>query len=141
MSAPDVLWRLAEAYGELIGMGLGLIMVGVVIAMILLHREVQWKDVVLGLSGVLLLGISLWMSHDLETAKRRPIQPKVDEWLTRLTNISNRLHRTLGSSTCQPKRDYEKPDQYLQVLLSDSFNVISLVGAVKAEVGTSASDD
>ena len=73
MSAPDVLWRLAEAYGELIGMGLGLILVEVVIAMILLHREIQWKDVVLGYQAVYYSWVSRYGCPT--TSKLRSAEP------------------------------------------------------------------
>ena len=68
MSIPDALWRLAAFYGRLICMGLGFMMVGTVVAIMWWHREIRWKNVALGSIGVLLLGFSLWMSHDLAIA-------------------------------------------------------------------------
>ena len=68
MSTPDALWRLAASYGRLIGMGLGLMMAGTVVAIMWWHRKIRWKNVALGSTGVVLLSFSLWMSHDLAIA-------------------------------------------------------------------------
>jgi len=134
MAKVDVLWRIAEAYGMLISMSLGLIMSGVVIGLVLWNHKVNWMDVILGLGGMMLTAFSLWISADLNVANRNAIQPDVSEWLTRLTYQSNVLHRKLTEADCQVSAGRTTTDQATQNLAGYAFNVAILAGAVKEAV-------
>ncbi|BCA53742.1 hypothetical protein W02_08820 [Nitrospira sp. KM1] len=135
MAKVDVLWRIAEAYGVIISMSLGLIMSGVVIGLVLWNHKVNWMDVILGLGGMMLIAFSLWISADLNVATRNAIRPDVSEWLTRLTYKSNLLHRKLTESNCRMSSDRTTTDQAAQDLAGYAFDVAILAGAVKEAVG------
>lgn len=134
MAKVDVLWRIAEAYGVLMSMSLGLIMSAMVIGLVLWNHKVNWMDVTLGLGGMMLTAFSLWISADLNVANRNAIQPDVSEWLARLTYQSNVLHRKLTEADCQVPAGRTTTDQAAQNLAGYAFNVAILAGAVKEAV-------
>jgi hypothetical protein len=136
MSTTDVLWRLAESYGVLFGMGLGLVVILAVVMTILWRREIRWTHALLGLGGLALIGLSLWMIRDLDLANRRTLQPEMDEKLTRLTSIANHHHRILTGSVCQPKTNGTTSAEDVQALGGEAYNIAMLVSAIKEQLGS-----
>jgi hypothetical protein len=136
MSTTDVLWRLAEAYGVLLGLGLGSIVIMAVVMISLWRREIRWTGALLGLGGLALIGLSLWMIRDLDLNNRRTLQPKIDEWLTRLTYTANHHHRILTGSICQPKTDGTTAASDVQALGGEAYNISMLSSAIKEELGS-----
>jgi hypothetical protein len=136
MSTADVLLRLAQSYGMLIGMGLGLMVVVAVVVIVIWRREIRWRDVILGLGGMALIGFSVWIAHDLDVANRRTLQPKIDEWMKRLTYTANRHHRILSQSICQPEKDAKITELDVHNLAGEAYNIVILVGAIKEELGS-----
>jgi hypothetical protein len=117
-------------------MGLGLMVVMAVVMIILWRREIQWREAFLGLGGMALIGFSLWIIHDLDIANRRTLQPKIDDWLTRLTYTANHHHRILSESVCQPKKDATITERDVQALGGEAYDISMLVGAIKEELGS-----
>jgi hypothetical protein len=136
MNATDVLWRLADSYGMLLGIGLGSIVIMAVVMIILWRREIRWTEVFLGLAGVALIGSSLWMIRDLDLNSRRALQPKIDELLTELTLTVNRHHRILTGSICQPKAYGTTTVQDVQALGGQAYRISMLVGSIKEDLGS-----
>lgn len=136
MNTTDVLWRLAESYGVLLGMGLGFIVIISVVMTMLWRREIRWTDAFLGLGGLALVGLSLWIIRDLDIENRRTIRPKIDERLTKLTYAVNHHHRILTGSVCQPKTDGTTTASEVQALGGEAYNISMLVGQIKEELGS-----
>lgn len=136
MSTTDVLWKLAEAYGALFGMGLGSIVIVTVVMIILLRREIRWTQAFLGVSGLALIGLSLWIIRDLDLGNRRTLQPKIDERLTKLTRIVNHHHRILAGAVCQPEPNGTTTAADVQALGGEAYQISILVDSVKEELGS-----
>lgn len=136
MSTTDVLWRLAQAYGVLFGMGLGSIVIVAVVMVILLRREIRWAHAFLGVSGLALIGLSLWISRDLDLGNRRALQPKIDEQLTKLTRTVNRHHRILAGAVCLPKPNGTTTAEEVRALGGEAFRITMLVSSVKDDLGS-----
>jgi hypothetical protein len=120
----------------LLGMGLGFIVIIAVVMITLWRREIRWGEACLGLGGMALIGFSLWIIHDLDIANRKTMQPKIDEWLTRLTYTANHHHRILTESVCQPKAGGTTTADDVQALGGEAYNISMLVGAIKEALGS-----
>jgi hypothetical protein len=94
MTAVDKVWGLIEAYGMLIGMVLGLVVVVATVGLSLWRRELRWTGVILGSVGIVLVAFSLWLSRDQDLSKRRSVQPRASELFTRLEYASEKLRVT-----------------------------------------------
>jgi hypothetical protein len=136
MTTTDVLWRLAEAYGMLLGMGLGPIVIVAVVMTILWRRDIRWTEAVLGLGGMALIGFSLWMIHDLDIANRKTLQPKIDEQLTELFQTVNRHYYVLIDAVCQPKAKGKATEKDVHALGSEAYKISRLVEGIKEELGS-----
>jgi hypothetical protein len=136
MSTTDVLWRLAESYGTLLGMGLGSIVIMAVVMTILWRREIRWGQALVGVGGMTLIGFSLWIIHDLDLSNRRTIQPAIDEKLTRLTRTVNHHHRILTELVCQPKPNRTAPAEEVQALGGEAYEITRLVNEIKEDLGS-----
>jgi hypothetical protein len=136
MSTTDVLWRLAESYGMLLGMGLGFIVIMAVVMTILWRREIRWTEAFLGLGGLALIAFSLWIIHDLDIANRRTLQPKIDNELTKLFKTVNHQYYVLVDSVCQPKAEGKATEQDVQALGGQAFVISRLVEGIKEDLGS-----
>jgi hypothetical protein len=136
MSTTDVLWRLAEAYGVLLGMGLGSIAIMAVVVISLWRREIRWTGALLGLGGLALIGFSLWMIRDLDLANRRTLQPQIDKHLTKLSRTVNHHYYTLIDSVCQLKSNGKATAEDVQALGGEAYHISILVGQIKEELGS-----
>jgi hypothetical protein len=136
MSTTDVLWRLAEAYGVLLGMGLGSIVIMAVVVISLWRREIRWTGALLGLGGLALIGFSLWMIRDLDLANRRTLQPQIDKHLTKLSRTVNHHYYTLIDSVCQLKSNGKATAEDVQALGGEAYHISILVGQIKEELGS-----
>ncbi len=136
MTTTDVLWRLAESYGMLFGMGLGFIVLIVVVMIILWRREIRWTDAFLGLGGLALIGLSLWIIRDLDIDNRRTLQPKIDEQLTTLFSKVNHQYYVLTDAVCQPKTNGTKTAEDVQALGEEAYQISNLVGQIKEGLGS-----
>jgi hypothetical protein len=136
MSTTDVLWRLAEAYGVLLGMGLGSIAIMAVVVISLWRREIRWTGALFGLGGLALIGFSLWTIRDLDLANRRTLQPQIDKHLTKLSRTVNHHYYTLIDSVCQLKSNGKATAEDVQALGGEAYHISILVGQIKEELGS-----
>jgi hypothetical protein len=136
MSTTDVLWRLAEAYGVLLGMGLGSIVIMAVVVISLWRREIRWTGALFGLGGLALIGFSLWTIRDLDLANRRTLQPQIDKHLTKLSRTVNHHYYTLIDSVCQLKSNGKATAEDVQALGGEAYHISILVGQIKEELGS-----
>jgi hypothetical protein len=136
MSTTDVLWRLAEAYGVLLGMGLGLIVIMAVVLISLWRRKIRWTGALFGLGGLALIGFSLWTIRDLDLANRRTLQPQIDKHLTKLSRTVNHHYYTLIDSVCQLKSNGKATAEDVQALGGEAYHISILVGQIKEELGS-----
>ena len=135
MPAIDVVWRLIEAYGMVIGMLLGLVVVTATVGLSLWRNEVRWTSVILGSVGMLLVAFSLWLSRDLDVSQRRTVQPRADELLTRLEYMSENVKVTLLGSTCQPKPGTAVTVRDIDALSLRAHDLPILISALRETLG------
>jgi hypothetical protein len=131
MPATDAVWRVLEAYGMLIGMVLGLVVVVATVGLSLLRGEFRWTSVILGSIGMLLVAFSLWLSRDLDLSQRHALKPKADELLTRLEYMSKKMKFTILGSTCRPNPGSEVTIGDVDALSLRAHNLPILISALR----------
>ena len=136
MPATDAVWRVIQAYGMLIGMVLGLVVVVATAGLGLWRREFRWTGVILGSIGMLLVAFSLWLSRDLDLSQRHAVQPKAEDLLTRLEYMSGRMKFTLLGSTCRPKPGTEVTVRDVEALNVRAHDLPILISALRENLGS-----